>query len=67
MKDFVITILTIVGILCFFSDPQVVNPDDWFHEWCQSATFGTICLITARLGYLAKIKIDKENEEEDRD
>lgn len=63
MKNTIITILTIVGVLCFFSDPQVKGGEDWFHEWCQSATFGTICLITARLGYLAKIKLEKNEEE----
>lgn len=63
MKNFIITILTIVGFLCFFSDPQVKGGDDWFHEWCQSAVFGTVCLVTARIGYLTKNK--KENEKED--
>lgn len=67
MKNFIITTLTIVGVLCFFSDPQVVNPDDWFHEWCQSAIIGLICLITARLGYLAKIRYEKNEEENNRD
>lgn len=66
MKNFIITILTIVGVLCFFSDPQVKGGEDWFHEWCQSVTFGTICLIMARLGYLAKKKLE-EDEEENRD
>lgn len=60
MKNFVVTVLTIVGFLSFFSDPQ---GEDWFHEWCQSAVFGTVCLITARIGYLTKNK--KDNEKED--
>lgn len=63
MKNFVITTLTIVGILCFFSDPQVKGGEDWFHEWCQSAVFGSICLIMARLGYLAKKKLEEDEEE----
>ena len=62
MKNFIITVLTIVGFLSFFSDPQVKGGDDWFHEWCQSATFGTIWLITARVGYLAKKKSEDEKE-----
>lgn len=67
MKNFVIATFTIVGVLCFFSDPQVVNPDDWFGDYCKSVICGIFCLIMARLGYLAKININKENEEEDRD
>jgi hypothetical protein len=37
--------------------------EDWFHEWCQSAVFGSICLIMARLGYLAKKKLEEDEEE----
>ena len=53
MKKFIISTLTVVGILCFFSDPQVINPTDWFDDYCKSVLCGCVCLIVARLLWVA--------------
>jgi hypothetical protein len=49
MKKLIIALLSVYGVLCFFSDPQVVNPDDWFRDYYTGLIVGCACLWLARL------------------